>query len=430
MRRTMTVKKTGSLIADAGILLLLFFAAANIFPGSAMAADETRPQLRVQMPGVTPPPEPERPLGIRKEPGMLRLGPIDLHPYLTVKETYSDNVFYTPDNKESDFVTYLTPGIVLQVPFRTHTLQFGANMTYTGHARFSSENTTDYTLSGLGNFLLGSLMTLNVSDTYAKGHEPRSSSSTGIIEKFRTNAAGVSFTYRLADVSKVQLDYTRSTWDFVTSEFRSRHEDLISAYLYYRMLPKTSAFLEGDFKNVSFNDKTNGLDNKVFSGLLGLSWEITEQSKGTVKAGYLQKDFDEESQGSLKTWTASADITHDFSDFTSVKLVARRDVNEASLLDTRYYITTGIYGEVMRKFLDRLAGVVRASYAEDKFSDIVPGEPELRKDKITAVGAGMKYYMQRWLQFALDYDYRKKDSNIDIYNYTENAFSLTVNASF
>ncbi len=417
------------LAVNAGIALFVL-AAAAIFAGSAIAADETKQQLRVQMPLVTPPPEPERPLGVRKEPGPLRLGPVELHPYLTVKETYSDNVFFTSDDKKSDFITSLTPGIVLQVPFRMHTLSFNANTTFTRYSKYSSENTTDYALGGLGNFLLGSLVTLNISDAYAKGHEPRSSSSSGIIEKFRTNAAAVSLTYLLANVSKVQLDYTRTTWNYQTSEFRSRHEDLLSAYLYYRMLPKTSAFVEYDFKQVRFNDKTNGLDNKVFTGLLGLTWEVTERSKGTVKAGYLQKDFDDPSRGSLKTWTAAADVSHDFSDFTSIKLLAKRDVNESSLLGTRYFITTGLYGELTRKFLDRLAGVVRASYGEDKYSDIIPGDTEMRKDKTVAVGAGMRYYLQRWLEFVLDYNYRKRDSNIDIYKYTENAFSLTMNASF
>jgi len=402
-----------------GVMGLFFGLIMLLLPVFAAAAE------------IAPAAELERPLGSgRRDSGVLKLGPVEVHPSLSVKEIYSDNIFSTPDNTEHDFIMVLTPGIYLQLPVRDHTFSIAANTTLTRYAEFSSENTNDYFVNGTANFMFGSRINLKASDTFIKGHEPRGSSSSGIIEKFDNNTAAASLTYLLAEVSKVQVDYSRTDWDFKTSTFRSRSEDLISAYLYYRLMPKTSAFIQYNFKNVRFDDNTIGLDNKMQSGLLGLSWDITGKSKGSIAAGYLRKDFDVSSKGSLKTWTASADITHNFSDYTSLRLLGKRDVNESSLLGTRYYVTTGLYGEVTHRFLQRLAVVAKASYGQDKYTDIIPGDTQLRKDNTLTAGMGLRYIMRRWLEFVLEYNYRNKDSNIDIYSAKENTISLMMNASF
>lgn len=400
------------------VLGFLFAFFLLLLPGVVTAAE------------IAPAAELERPLGSRRESGALKLGPVEVHPYLSVKETYSDNIFATPGATEHDFIMVLTPGIYLQLPVRNHTFSIAANTALTRYSKFSTENTDDYFVNGTANFVFGSQINLKASDTFIKGHEPRGSSSSGTIEKFDNNTAAASLTYLLAEVSKIQIDYARTDWDFKTSTFRSRSEDLISAYLYYRLMPKTSAFIQYSFKNVRFDDKTAGLDNKMQSALLGLSWDVTGKSKGSIAAGYLRKDFNVSSRGDLKSWTASADITHNFSDYTSLKLIGKREVNEASLLGTRYYVTTGVYGEVTHRFLQRLALVAKASYGQDKYSDIIPGDALLRKDNTLTAGMGLHYIMRRWLEFVLEYNYRNKDSNIDIYSSKENTLSLMMNASF
>lgn len=358
----------------------------------------------------------------------MRLGLFDLHPYALMKEIYSDNIFFTSDNKHGDFITAFQPGLVLQMPFRQHLLTFYLNTTLTEYAHHSSENTTDYYASGLGNFILGDRIKVLLWDEYIKGHEPRSESATGAIEKFRTNSAAASITYLLAEVSKVKVDYTRTSWDYITDEFRSRNEDLVSAYIYYRALPKTSVFGEYDFKNVNYDQETLGLDNRMHTGQIGLSWEITEKSKGTLKGGYLWKNFDQASLEHFGTWTASVDMRHEFSDYNSLKIVGLRTVNETDLLGARYYVTTGLYGEFSHAFLDRLTGVLKGSYGINNYSDNAPGESAVRKDKVYLAGAGVRYLFRKWLELALEYNFRKKDSNMDL-DYTENSVIFSVKGS-
>lgn len=365
--------------------------------------------------------------GLASGEGNLHIGALELHPYLLTKETYSDNVYSTSTDTKHDYFTTITPGLRLQLPFREHLLGAEYNKVFTKYARYEHENTIDHNANAFAAFKFGSLVGLKLLDIYAKGHEPRGSSSTGFIEKYHTNVATASATYKLADVSKIQLDYTKTRWGFESSQFRDRHEGLVSAYIYYRFLPKTSAFVEYDHKKVDFEQATTNLDNKTDSGLFGLLWEITEKSKGTIKAGYLRKNFEVSSNKDFKTWTASADLNHEFSDYTSVKLVGQRIVNETTLQGVRYTTTTGAYGEFIHKLTYKISAVLRGSYGVDKFSDSVAPETKLRRDLTTSGGIGLKYAMRDWIEFTLDYNHKKRNSNIDVNDYHENLYTFAIN---
>ncbi|MDP3029169.1 MAG: outer membrane beta-barrel protein [Deltaproteobacteria bacterium] len=359
--------------------------------------------------------------------GNLHIGALELHPYLTLKETYSDNIYSTATEEKHDYITTIIPGMRLQFPFRAHQLALEYNVVLNEYKKYDEENITNHNANALLDFKFGRRLGLKLSDVYARGHEPRGSSSTGLIEKYKTNAAAASATYQMADVSMVQLDYAKTTYNFITSQFRDRDEDLISAYIYYRFLPKTSVFLEYDYKSVNFDPISDDLDNKVDSGFLGLTWEITEKSKGTIKGGYLWKDFDVQSGGDLETWTASIDLDHRFTDYTSIRLIGQRMVNESNLQGTKYIITTGAYAEFTHRFIAKLAAIVRGSYGKDDFSDVVPPETRVRKDRTAVAGIGLKYFIQNWLAIAVDYNHRDRNSNINVNDYTENSYTFTIN---
>jgi hypothetical protein len=362
--------------------------------------------------------------------GNLHYGALEIHPYVLLKETYNNNIFATPTNLESDWITTITPGIKLLLPFRMHQFDLEYNAVINRYKDFTSENTIGHNASAKADFKLGSLFGLKLSDTYAKGHEPRDSSKTGFIEKYNTNAASLSTSYQLADRSKVQLDYTRSTWNFETSTFRSRDEDLAAAYLFYRFLPKTSAFVEYDYRNIGYSEQASGpdnLDNKVNSVFLGLAWDVTANTKGTVKGGYNRKVFAASDASGISTWGASIDIDHAFSDNTFMKFVGQRVINEAGLLGTSYYVTTGAFVEVTHKFTYKISGVARASYGVDDFSNALPPDTIVRSDRTILGGVGLKYQFTDWLEMTLDYNYRDRKSNIDFYDVTESTYSVGLN---
>jgi hypothetical protein len=355
--------------------------------------------------------------------GGLRYGALEFHPYVFIKETYNDNIFATHEDQKGNWITNLTPGLKLLLPYRGHEFTLEYNAAISRYTDYHGENTTGHNASAIADLKLGNKFSLIVKDVYAKSHESRAISASGEIEKNETNATSISASYLLAYKSKVQLDFTHTNFDFTTSSFGNRSEDLIAAYAFYRFLPKTSAFVEYDFKNVNYDDDSTGKDNISNSLLLGVTWEITENTKGTIKGGYVQIDYSLAGQENLKVFSFSADISHAFPNNSLLKVSGLRTENESPLLGVLHLTTTGTSAEFVQKLTYKTAAVVRGAYRVDDYSN----DTSVRNDKTRLFGVGLKYQFKEWLGFALNYNRSDRHSTIWEREYKENSFSITVN---
>ena len=54
--------------------------------------------------------------------GKLRFGPLEISPTLEISETFDDNVFNAPNDKVGDFYNTYEPGIILELPFKRHSI--------------------------------------------------------------------------------------------------------------------------------------------------------------------------------------------------------------------------------------------------------------------------------------------------------------------
>ncbi len=369
------------------------------------------------------------PAAVSAEEGNLHIGQLRIHPLFSVSEAFSDNVYYTSTQEKSDSIITYMPGIKLLLPVGRQRAEAQYYAAFNRYNTYKGEDTTDHNASSLLEFKIGSRFGLNLSNVFVKGHEPRSSSATGFTETFRNYAGKISAVYQLAGRSKVEFDIQKKTWDFLQSPFRNRNEDLYAGYIYYRFLPKTSAFFEFDREKVVFDDVSLDLDNTVGSELTGLTWDITENSKGTIKAGYLQKDFESPLRRDFRGWISSVDVRHAFSDYTSLTIIGQRTVNEANVLGTHYFITNGAYAEFTHYLLRKLSATARGSYGVDRYPDAIPPDTTPRKDKTAMGGGGLRYYLRDWLDIGVDYNYRSRHSNIPINDYREHEYLVSISAA-
>jgi hypothetical protein len=362
--------------------------------------------------------------------GNIHFGQLELHPFVSLREIFSDNIYYTSTNEKRDSITETVPGIKMQLPMRMHRFEAEYYAVDRRYHTYRGEATTDHHAKGLLDLKFGSFFSLTASGAFDKGHEPRSSSATGFIEVFRKNSGSASAAYQLTGRSKVQVEYTQTTWNFMTSNFRDRDESVTSGYIYYRFLPKTSAFVEYDHKAVDVTQKGSLLDNSMDTLYFGLTWEMTARSKGTIKGGRTSKDFQDSALTDFTEWSWSVDLNHKFTEETSIILVGGRYVNETNAFGTAYYLTTGLYGEFSHKFMSKTAFLLRGSYGKDTFSNAVPPATIVREDKTNMAGAGLKYFANDWLNLGADYNKHKRTSNIPVNDYVETQYVLSMNMSF
>ena len=98
----------------------------------------------------------------------IQIGALQVHPSVSIGETYSDNIYqsYNARDKESDFITTVSPGINLLLPMRDHSLQLGYKADMYRYADFSENNYVNQTASGALNFDFPGGLLFSVSDTF------------------------------------------------------------------------------------------------------------------------------------------------------------------------------------------------------------------------------------------------------------------------
>jgi hypothetical protein len=172
------------------------------------------------------------------------------------------------------------------------------------------------------------------------------------------------------------------------------------------------------------------MDSAENGAQLGLTWELTKRSRGTVKCGVMRKTFEDAQAPTLKTWTYSVDMSHELTGRTSVMISGARRVNESSLSGNSYLITTSGGADLSYQFVGKLFGVVRGSYSMDSFANAVPPDTVRRIDRISATGVGLRYAFKDWLGFTLDYTTSTRRSNLSQNDYVAHTTTVAVNMSF
>lgn len=341
----------------------------------------------------------------------LPLGPLMINPFLSVSETFSDNITYSQNNELSDAITTITPGLRLQLPFQAHVAELEYYSVIARYGKYDAENINDHHVGGSVDVRVGDRLELRLSDNYDRGHETRSSTPARTNEIFYSNVAAFSASNRLTDSLTARIDLERTDWRFITSHFRDREEGQIAGTVFYRVLPEASVFVEYGHRNIAYADDASDLNSTVGTMQAGLTWEFSSRSKGTLKAGLAQKDFISYAGGSGTVKVGSADVRHEFDSDTTVVLTAQRSLNEPNIPGINYFISTGAYAELTQRFFQTWTAVVRGAFVQDlNFSRI---------DRTALGGAGIRYRALDWLELAFDFNQQDRQSTAPGNDYTE-----------
>ena len=81
---------------------------------------------------------------IKELPGNIHIGPLKVHPSITVKEEYTDNIFQEARGESGSAITTVSPGITLQLPIRRHFLQVDYHADLIEAAKFHRQYDTDH----------------------------------------------------------------------------------------------------------------------------------------------------------------------------------------------------------------------------------------------------------------------------------------------
>lgn len=370
--------------------------------------------------------------------GNLHLGPLKVHPFLEVSESYDDNIYLAPSQEEEDFVTVVSPGVRLELPFLgRHSFQAGYRADLYAYTDNDMENRQDQKADALLHLDFPVGLEVKLGDVYTHGAEPRTHEFPGGKRFYDDNRAYAQIGYRFLDVWKTELSYENIYHRYADQPWHheSSHQDNgFGATLFFRFLPKTSFLVEYHVVDTNYAYLSHDIrDNRAHTVYGGLYWDPTAKLSGALKGGYTWKRFRKREvaeENNANTWSIASDLLWRATDRTQLKLTAEREYRDYLLEPNLYYrITTGTL-TFNQKILTKLTFIAHGYVERDEFGrkTFNPDRDRdmRRRDTLWGAGAGLLYQIQEWLSAELDYTYRDRNSNFNFYDYKDNLVILTV----
>ena len=379
-----------------------------------------------------------------------------IHPFLSVSETYTDNVTNSTEDEESDYITVISPGIALAIPGTGNTdvrissstgapgglsvsrrklatdRRFQSFLVYNADIKRykdnSDEDFTGHNVTGAFQYNAPGGLSIDIADKYQ--HAQEMWGETGGATDHATyddNLAHAIVDFAFSPKFSITAGGSYHTLGYKhgVSKFRDRDDTTGYGALNYHVSPKTRVFLEYKRIDVSYQESvSDSRDSTEDFAYAGFSWDVTAKSTGTCKFGYVSKDFDDATIDDTSTWTGEIDITHMLSDKTMIMASAVRGYYETNFQTANYYTTNRCDFSFSQALTPKLAAQIMLSYQNDDY-DGVTIENDTYK-----VRPAITFSPYRWLNCQLAYCYSKRDSDQKDWEYTTNEYTLAIRASF
>ncbi|HTN44625.1 MAG TPA: outer membrane beta-barrel protein [Nitrospiria bacterium] len=378
--------------------------------------------------------------------GNLKLGPLELHPYFQVSESYDSNVCrsedmvcLSPDDPSkskdaNDWLTLFTPGLQAALPFQNSRFEAEYRGDWGRYNELKVWNYSDNLAKGNLALNFAGGVSLRIKEEWTNGHDAPGFAQSLQLDLYHENTAGGGIDWQVGPKLRVAVDYTNLMLNYADDArngFRDRTDNTVGGTVFYKILPKTSALLEYEYTDVNFVEgdvATKSVDNATQRGYLGLTWDVTAKSKGTVKAGYARKDYQESGVDNFQGGIVSIGLSHEMTQRTSLKFDAVRDVQESYVAGQPYYLTSGGRLELIHAVHPKVTFKMNAGFSRDQYPDDMTVGTETRKriDNSWDLGGRFEYRIQPWLNLGLGYDYSQRRSTFSDFGYVDNLYTFSV----
>jgi hypothetical protein len=418
----------------ANIGLGLIIVALGMSPGLLIAQFYDNPGLG-QKP-VAGYPQDYKPLGIRA-------GAFMLHPGVQLAAEFTDNVFFTRENKQSDTIFHIRPYISAQSTWSKHSLNIRLAADIARYADFDFRDYEDYFFTVNGrvdvknrSFLSygGQIMNLHegLNDRDSEqGFEPTRywlyGANLGYDHTFNRLSLGVALTW-----NRLDFDNAYSLKDgVINNQDRDRDTYRWSARAGYQFSSGMQAFASYASGTVKYDEDTDRNDYQrsgdAYRLAGGVRANLTGKLNGDVSVNYVSRSYDDPLLPDTSGWGLGAGLGWTPTYLTTVYVRADTSVQETTSEYASGYLRT-LYSVRVDHELTRFLQINGfASYSDNDYQLIAGAPPDARAwDKVYRYGVGLSWFINRHLFLNASYDYAKLKTNVPEDGYNVNTVWLTL----
>lgn len=351
-------------------------------------------------------------------------------PFLTEKGEYRSNVFQVPSDSKDDFILKTIPGVVVELPFGPHRLDFGARAEILRYMDLDSQDTEHYFFLGLLGLNFPGGLTLRFKDDLARTSDPPGTELTGPVRSF-TNTFAPEAEYGLGGRFAVGMNYSWTHVDFDDIPQLDRDEQIIGATGFWKLQPKSALLLNYSYGWKEFDgDRTRDVTRNLV--MVGVRGDITSRLTSTLRVGFEDREPDRKGLTSYVGPVANGDVVFRPTDRTTLSLIVDRSPAESVFATNFFYVGTSATLAADHRITPKLSVNARISGGINNYPDkaTVLGQTKWREDDILGWGAGLDYQIRRWLVAGVEYTRQERHSNFRSFNFTNDIIAAKATVSF
>jgi hypothetical protein len=396
------------------------------------------------------------PMSSQAAPGgnRINIGNLSVIPSIELQGVYDDNIYKgngkeyanptttRQERKESDWITHLKPGLLLnyRIPERGY-----VNLGYMGDFAFYDKNKDNNWKNNQGlldfNYMAPSGLIVGVADTYVASEDPFGNADqygVGRVSKRWNNDFRTKLGYGITSNFRSILYYNNSKQEYKDIlDFSQNYTDNeVGIGVESRFLPRTWGFLRYHYGQRKYNTlgptQTSDANNSDFKWNrvnAGLTWDPGSKLSGEVNFGYQWLVYNNQftdtgaRRDDKKTWIASTAVQFQATATTKLAMNIKREIRNSAADSSEQFTDTGIGFNIQQQLMNKLFFVGGVGYSKYEYNTN-------RTDDNYLGNLGLNYNIRDWLGVGVGYNYNRKNSNVETEEYVDNQFMAFVKIAY
>ncbi|MCB9799315.1 MAG: outer membrane beta-barrel protein [Candidatus Omnitrophica bacterium] len=365
---------------------------------------------------------------------------LTIKPYIKTHYDLTSNALKSQDSKNSDNIYSITPGF--QWLYKTDKAVLGGayEATFKYYAKYANQNTQDQDFLVYANLFPTDDIYVRISEKLTQEGAVSNNPLFKPVD-YLDNTVNIVVGYRANEKWTYEVGYENYDRDFqnVIAKRYSYNENKYDLRAYYQINPQHRAFSGLRLGDVAFEDFSTR-DTFYFEIPVGIEGTLPWNIKYSAMVGLHHRNLEASDRNDITNVVTNLSLSRTFNHKrTNIQGGFLRRPVESAFSSATTYDEKLWYAALKHLFTPKLRGRLNAYVGNRDFEErvftgsrliiggavfVVPPSQVKRDDDIFGINMGFDYNVRKWMVLHLDYQYSRRDSNISVLDYTENALSL------
>ena len=354
--------------------------------------------------------------------GGIQQGALIFTPELNLGLEFTDNVFGTSANEESDLIGVFNPTLGVETTWSRHAVTADASVTRREYLDFSDESVWNYTAGAAGRLDIQRDAFLEAGLRYSQLTEARTSAGAAnqaaepiefdTLNAFAGGRRAFGRVLLRGELGLDEVDYDDAPLfggGIVDQDFRDHTQTKASARADFAVSPDTALF-----GRVRANERDYDLappnvpvlrDSEGYTVDAGADFDINGVARGVFGLGYTEQDYESAALPDVDGVSVDGLIEWFPTQLTTVTVQAVRDVRDAPFANSGGFFATSAGVNVDHELRRNVIVSAGLTLSEDDYQGLD------RTDERFSVNAGVTYFMNRNVGVRGSWTYTDQDSS-------------------